>query len=148
MKVLWLHARLALAIALLFALVYGLLVVIAYLAGYAQPVVMGVLALFIVLLQYLASSAEISCALPSSHNPFSLSAITACQHGRGEHWGVSRQKRSSANRSSSLPSSHIRLKDCSRAVTSRAIERWSFWSSSTDAASFRVLRMLIIPVSM
>lgn len=55
MKVLWLHARLALAIALLFALVYGLLVVIAYLAGYAQPVVMGVLALFIVLLQYLAS---------------------------------------------------------------------------------------------
>lgn len=55
MRVLWLHARLALAIALLFALVYGLLVVIAYLAGYAQPVVMGVLALFIVLLQYLIS---------------------------------------------------------------------------------------------
>ncbi|RLF48023.1 MAG: peptidase [Thermoplasmata archaeon] len=55
MMKLGLYARLAVAIALLFAIIYGLLVLIAYFAGYAQPIVLAVIAFIIVLLQYLIS---------------------------------------------------------------------------------------------
>lgn len=50
-----LYARLIFAIALLFAIIYGLLVLIAYFMGYAQPIVLAVLAAFIIILQYVMS---------------------------------------------------------------------------------------------
>ncbi|HHF56549.1 MAG TPA: peptidase [Thermoplasmatales archaeon] len=50
-----LYIRLAFAIMLLFAIVYGLLVLIAYFAGYAQPIVLAILAFIIVLIQYMVS---------------------------------------------------------------------------------------------
>ncbi len=55
MRVMWLYARLAFAIALLFAVIYALLVLIAYVFGYAQPVFMAVLAFIIVAAQYVVS---------------------------------------------------------------------------------------------
>jgi len=51
----WLYARLALAIAFMFAILYGLLVLIAYIAGFAYPIVLAVIAFIIVILQYLIS---------------------------------------------------------------------------------------------
>ena len=50
-----LYIRLAFAIMLLFAIVYALLVLIAYFAGYAQPIVLAILAFIIVLIQYMVS---------------------------------------------------------------------------------------------
>ena len=51
----WLYARLALAIAFMFAILYGLLVLIAYIAGFAYPIFLAFLAFIIILLQYLIS---------------------------------------------------------------------------------------------
>ena len=50
-----LYARLVFAIMLLFAIIYGLLVLIAYFAGYAQPIVLAILAFIIVFIQYMVS---------------------------------------------------------------------------------------------
>lgn len=55
MRVAWLYARLTLAIALLFGLIYGLLVLVAYVMGYGQPIFIGLMAIAIVVLQYIIS---------------------------------------------------------------------------------------------
>jgi len=55
MRKIWLYTRLLLAIALLFAIIYGLLVLIAYFLGYAQPIFLAIIAVFIVILQYAVS---------------------------------------------------------------------------------------------
>ncbi|RLF45022.1 MAG: peptidase [Thermoplasmata archaeon] len=49
---LWLYARLALAIAAMFAILYGLLSLIAYILGYGYPAVLASLAFLILLFQY------------------------------------------------------------------------------------------------
>jgi len=48
-----LYVRLLLAMALMFAVLYALLSLVAYILGYGYPVVLAVLAFFIILLQYL-----------------------------------------------------------------------------------------------
>ncbi|MEM2935336.1 MAG: zinc metalloprotease HtpX [Candidatus Thermoplasmatota archaeon] len=50
-----LYTKLAIAIALLFGIIFGLLTLIAYIAGYAQPLIIAFIALFVVVLQYLIS---------------------------------------------------------------------------------------------
>ncbi|MEM1513882.1 MAG: zinc metalloprotease HtpX [Candidatus Thermoplasmatota archaeon] len=50
-----LYTKLAIAIALLFGIIFGLLTLIAYLVGYGQPLVIAFIALFVVILQYLIS---------------------------------------------------------------------------------------------
>ncbi len=52
MSTVWLQARLALAVALMFALIYGFITLIAYLMGAAYPVPLAALAIVIVVLQY------------------------------------------------------------------------------------------------
>lgn len=59
----WLYARLAIAIALLFAIIYGLLVLLAYFMGYAQPIVLAILAAFIIILQYAMSPKIVEMAM-------------------------------------------------------------------------------------
>ncbi|MCD6331511.1 MAG: M48 family metalloprotease [Thermoplasmata archaeon] len=63
MRKLGLYARLTLAIALLFAIIYGLLVLIAYFMGYAQPIVLAVLAALIIILQYVMSPKIVEMAM-------------------------------------------------------------------------------------
>ncbi|MDD5778442.1 MAG: zinc metalloprotease HtpX [Candidatus Thermoplasmatota archaeon] len=53
MSTLWLQARLALAVALMFALIYGFITLIAYWLGAAYPLPLAALAVVIVLVQYL-----------------------------------------------------------------------------------------------
>lgn len=48
----WLQARLALAVAVMFALIYGFITLIAYLMGGAYPIPLAALAVVIVVLQY------------------------------------------------------------------------------------------------
>lgn len=50
-----LYARLIFAIALLFAIIYALLLLIAYVFGYGQPIVFAVLAVIIIAIQYAVS---------------------------------------------------------------------------------------------
>lgn len=52
MSVAGLHLRLALAIVLIFALIYGLITLIAYLLGFAYPLPLAIFAILIVLIQY------------------------------------------------------------------------------------------------
>jgi len=52
MSTVWLQARLALAVALMFALIYGFITLIAYLMGAAYPVPLAALAVVIVVVQY------------------------------------------------------------------------------------------------
>jgi len=52
MSTLWLQARLAIAVAVMFALIYGFITLIAYLMGAAYPVPLAALAVGIVVLQY------------------------------------------------------------------------------------------------
>ena len=54
MSTVGLHLRLALAIAIMFALVYGLIALIAYLLGFAYPLPLAILAVIMVLIQYFA----------------------------------------------------------------------------------------------
>lgn len=53
MSTLWLQTRLAIAIAAMFALIYGFITLIAYLLGFAYPLPLAIIALLIVLVQYL-----------------------------------------------------------------------------------------------
>ncbi len=55
MRKIGLYTRLILAIAILFAIIYGLITLIAYFLGYAQPIFLAIIAVFIVILQYLVS---------------------------------------------------------------------------------------------
>ncbi|MFO8133848.1 MAG: zinc metalloprotease HtpX [Thermoplasmatota archaeon] len=52
MSTLWLQARLTLAVAVMFALIYGFITLVAYLMGAAYPVPLAALAVGIVILQY------------------------------------------------------------------------------------------------
>jgi len=51
----WLYARLTIAIALIFAILYALFILIAYILGFAQPIIIGILAFMVVLIQYAIS---------------------------------------------------------------------------------------------
>ena len=53
MSTLWLHARLAIAIAVMFALIYGFITLIAYLLGFAYPLSLAIFAFLIMLIQYI-----------------------------------------------------------------------------------------------
>ncbi|MBC7080965.1 MAG: M48 family metalloprotease [Thermoplasmatales archaeon] len=54
-NVIGLYTRLAIAIALLFGIIFGLLTFIAYIAGYGQPIIISVMAISVIVLQYLVS---------------------------------------------------------------------------------------------
>jgi len=53
MSTLWLHTRLAIAIAVMFAIIYGFITLIAYLLGFAYPLPLAVFAFLIMLIQYI-----------------------------------------------------------------------------------------------
>ena len=52
MSKLWLYGRMAIAVMLIFAILYALVVFIAYLFGFFQPIILAILAFLIVFLQY------------------------------------------------------------------------------------------------
>ncbi len=54
-SVIGLYTKLAIAIALLFGTIFGLLTLIAYIVGYTQPIVIAIIAIFIIILQYIMS---------------------------------------------------------------------------------------------
>jgi len=63
MSTVGLHLRLALAIAIMFALVYGLIALIAYLLGFAYPLPLAILAVIMVLIQYFAGPKMVELTL-------------------------------------------------------------------------------------
>ncbi len=67
MSTIWLQARLAVAVAVMFALIYGFITLVAYLMGAAYPIPLAALAVIIVVLQYVAGPKIVEATMAVSY---------------------------------------------------------------------------------